>query len=233
MSEPDQGNVAEPAASAEAATPAPHAVSMVVWDLPSPAAVSDSITVSVGLQCAHGCPLGGQPVEIADAAGLTLAHGVLEPTPRDGTDTLYWARLRFTAPETIGVFSFSAGLVPVTEAEAPQHAASRALFSIRTDAPPAHEVRVQVTHEETGEPVARVEVRLGHHYFTYTDENGHATLRVPSGSYECSLRRIGYKADPLDLEVTSDLSLDLCVGKGQTRAELDAWLSSWEDHPWG
>ena len=208
---------------------APHATSMVVWDVPSPAAADTPATVKVGVQCAVGCCLSGQVVEVREQAGAVLGATILGAEAAPGTDALYWGDVTFVAPPTTGVAFLSAAFAP-TNLEVP-HLGAEVSFSLRVDAPPEYQVAVRVDHQDTSAPIERVEVRLDQ-YAAYTDGRGEARLRVPGGRYTCSIRRIGYHADPVEIDVTADLAVHIKAGKGETREELEARLSAWENYPW-
>ena len=66
-----------------------------------------------------------------------------------------------------------------------------------------------------------------------TDADGRARLDVSSGDYLCEIRKEGFAATPFNVPVSADLSLLIEAGKGETREELEARLSSMENHPWG
>jgi hypothetical protein len=207
----------------------PHSTSMVVWDVPSPAAANTVATVKVGVQCAEGCSLAGQIVELRDQTGAVVGTAPLGSEPSPGTDILHWVSVTFVAPATTGVAFLSAGCTP-RNLESP-HLCATASFSVRVDAAPEHRVTVRVTHHDTAAPIERVEVRLDH-YAAYTDVQGEATLDVPGGRYACTIRRLGYQADPVEIEVTADRVVHIQAGKGETREELEARLSWWENYPW-
>lgn len=208
---------------------APHATSMVVWDVPSPAAADTPARVRVGVQCTVGCCLAGQSVEVREQTGAVIGTTTLGADASPGTDALYWGDVTFAAPPTTGVVFLSAAFAP-TNLDVP-HLGADASFSLRVDAPPEYKVAVRVDHQETSAPIERVEVRLDH-YAAYTDEHGEARFYVPGGRYTCSIRRIGYHADPVEIDVTADLAVHVKAGKGETREELEARLSAWENYPW-
>ena len=137
---------------------APHATSMVVWDVPSPAAADTPATVKVGVQCAVGCCLSGQVVEVREHAGAVLGATILGAEAAPGTDALYWGDVTFVAPPTTGVAFLSAAFAP-TNLEVP-HLGAEVSFSLRVDAPPEYQVAVRVDHQDTSAPIERVEVRL-------------------------------------------------------------------------
>ena len=208
---------------------APHETSMVVWDVPSPAAADNPVAVKVGVQCAVGCCLAGQVVDVRDHAGALLGTAILGTEASPGTEALYWGDVPFVAPPTTGVVFLTAAFAP-TNLEVP-HFGSAASFSVRVDAPPEHRVAVRVDHQDTAAPLEKVEVRLDH-YAAYTDARGEARFHVPGGRYTCSIRRIGYHAEPVEIEVAADAEVHITAGKGETREELDARLSAWENYPW-
>ena len=213
----------------ESAASAPHATSMVVWDVPSPAAVDAPAAVKVGVQCIRGCCLAGLVVEVRDQAGAVLGAASLGSEVSPGTEGLYWTEVTFVAAAATGVAFLSARFA-ATNLEVP-HLDAATSFSLRVDAPPECQVAVRVDHLNTSEPIERVEVRLDH-YAAYTDARGEARFRVPAGRYTCSIRRMGYHADAVEIDVTADVAIQIKAGKGETREELEARLSAWENYPW-
>ena len=213
---------------AEEAAP-PHALSMVAWDVPSPAIVGRPASVKVGVQCEHGCDLQGRAFIVRAAAGVVVAAAELDRAPAEETPALCWTEVALPTPVATGVSAFTAQS-PALDTE-PPHAAATAAFSFRVDPLPEHQVTVRVVSEATGEAVERLEVRMNH-YAAYTDAEGLARFDLPGGAYTCSIRKLGYKAEPVAVDVTADLSLDVMAGKGETREELEARLSAWENYPW-
>jgi hypothetical protein len=209
--------------------PAPHIVSMVVWDTPLPAAIGVAAPIKVGAQCSHGCDLTGQKIEMTSGEGALLATGTLDQAPAQETPSLYWTELSFTPVGETGVRFFQANCA--LDIEEP-HEPSSCAFSFRVDPSPAHKVTVRVIYEPTGEEVDDVEVRVGH-YGAQTNGAGEVRLNVPSGTFELSIRKMGYKAEPFDVVIATDRIIEVLAGKGETREELEARLSMMEDRPWG
>ena len=130
--------------------------------------------------------------------------------------------------------SWQAGAVRMTArctpADLPEpHEPAEAGFGFRVAPPAAHQVRVRLVFE--GAPVDAAEVWMGH-YAAETDAAGEAVFHLPRGVYDCGMRKLGYAAEPMEVEVASDLTVELPVGKGETREELEARLSAWESYPW-
>src|SRR5439155_510201 len=84
--------------------------------------------------------------------------------------------------------------------------------------------------DDTGEPLEGVEVRLGL-YTASTGLNGRAEVELPEGRVELTIRKDGFAAPPLTLEVTKSLSTDVRATSVPTRAEMDEKLLA--DYPWG
>ena len=208
---------------------APHALSMVAWDAPSPAVVGRAASVKVGVQCEHGCGLHGQAIILRDGEGGLVASGRLDHAPAAETDTLYWTELPLPTQAATGLAAFTAEC-SASDLEA-THLAACAPFSFRVEPRPEHQVTVRVVAEATGAPVERMEVRMNH-YAAYTDAGGEARFDLPGGTYECSIRKLGYKAEPMTVAVAADLVFEVVAGKGETREELEARLSAWENYPW-
>jgi hypothetical protein len=208
----------------------PHRTSMAVWDVPFPVAKNRSFKVKVGLQCSAACQLTGQVVEIRDEAGTKVGEGRLGDTLWAGTSALYWAEVDMAAPAAEGVSSSS---VTFTAAELEvAHEDASASFSFRADRPPDHTVTVRVIDKQTKAPIDDVEVRLGL-YMVSTDERGVVKVGLPQGTYELTIRKDGYKADPMSVEMSEDLTVQIEALTAPTRLEREEQLMKFEDYPWG
>ena len=208
----------------------PHKTSMAVWDVPSPVATNSSFGVKIGLECSARCQLTGRLVEVHDEAGTKIGQGTLGEAPWPGTTALYWAEIELTAPIAIGVCRRSVGLGDA-DLELP-HEGATATFSFRTDKPPEHNVTVKVVDTEAGARVENVEVRLGL-YITSTNERGVAQAELPEGTYELTIRKDGYTAPPMSVEVSDDLMVQVEARPAPTNAERVERMMKFEDHHWG
>jgi len=217
----------ESGADGEAAAEAPHEISVLVWDGPSPARSGAPATATVGVRCERGCSLGGQSVEIRDAGGVVVGRGALGDQPSAGAEALYAAVVEFTAPGEIGPARMTASCRP---ADLPEpHAVAGAEFGFRVDPPADHEVRVRVSFDAA--PLAGAEVWMNH-YLAETDLAGEAVFHLPKGAYSCEIRKLGFRAEPAAVEVCADFTVEIAALKGETREELEARLSAWESYPW-
>ena len=208
----------------------PHKTSVAVWDVPSPVAKNSSFTVKVGIECSAMCQLTGQLIEVRDEAGTRIGEGTLGETPWTGTGALYWAEVELTAPATEGVCCRFVSFA-VADLELP-HEEATATFSFRTDKPPDHTVTVKVVKKKAEAPVENVEVRLGL-YMASTDECGVVQVELPKGIYELSIRKDGYKAPLMSVEVSDDLMVQVEAWTVPTNAETEERMMKFEDHPWG
>jgi hypothetical protein len=204
-----------------------HGTSLAVWDVPSPVPVDSTFTVKAGVLCSVSCNLGGEKVEIHDEAGIKLGEAILGLSPWAGTRALYWTELALRAPATEGVTIRSLRLT-LAGAEA-SHEPAHIALSFRTDRPPEHRVTMRVIDQGRGAPVQDVEVRLGS-YMTSTDHNGLAELMVPP-TYALDIRKDGFTAAPIRLDVMDSLTIDLPLASAPTRAELDERI--FDEYPWG
>jgi hypothetical protein len=206
---------------------ATHEISVLVWDGPSPARVGAPATATVGVRCSQGCSLAGQAVEVRDASGAVIGRATLGDEPAAGAEALYAAEVTFPAPEATGPAQMTATCTP---ADLPtRHPDASTDFGFRVDPPADHEVRVRVVFQAA--PLAGAEVWMDH-YVAQTDPAGKAIFNLPEGSYICSIRKLGFDAEPVAVQVSSDLALEVTAGKGETREELEARLSAWESYPW-
>ena len=81
------------------------------------------------------------------------------------------------------------------------HEATSATFTFREAKPPENRVAIKTIAKETRVHIEGVEVRLGIHE-VFTDERGLATIEVPKGAYGLTIRKDGYKAQPITVEVS-------------------------------
>ena len=102
---------------------ASHATSIAVWGVPSPVAAAGRFTVRVGVKCAAGCPLTGQPVAVRNEAGAGVGRGRLGAAPEPGTRALYRADLTLTAPAREGVHAWTVVFAAAGTDPAPAHGA--------------------------------------------------------------------------------------------------------------
>lgn len=208
----------------------PHPTSMAVWDVPSPVVMNSSFKVKVGIKCSALCQLTGSLVEIHDEAGATIGHGRLGEGHWPGTDSLHWAEVELVAPATEGVAFLTVTFA--AEESALPHEDTSTIFSVRAAKPPEHKVTIKIIAKETGLPVDDVEVRLGQ-YEAFTDLCGLATLDVPKSTYCLTIRKDGYDAEPIMVDVTEDAMIHVEASKAPTKAEIEERMMRYEDYPWG
>ena len=204
-----------------------HSSSIAVWDVPSPVIVDRAFKVKVGVKCSALCQLTGRDVEIRDGAGDRVARGTLGERPWPGTDSLYWAEVVLRGPVAEDVSAWT-----VTFVAADLHEAASATFSSRAARPPEHTATIRITAVDTSAPVEGVEVRLGA-YEAFTNALGLAAVEVPTGTYDLTIRKDGYTADPVSIEVSRDARIDLELSGAPTRAEVEERLMRFEDYRWG
>jgi hypothetical protein len=201
----------------------PHDTSMIVWSRPAPVAIGSRFEVRVGVRCSAGCDLTGQLVEIRDHAGSPVGEGRLGSTPWPGTESLYVGDVSLPAPATEGVSSWSA-LFAADGLHLPHEGAS-AIFGFRTARPPEHTVVVKVVEEGTEAPLVDIEVHVGLFYRASTDAQGMAKVELPKGTYEVKIRKRGYEALPMALEVVEDIAVRVSAHPVQERdPDDDAWM---------
>ena len=207
----------------------PHKTSLAVWNVRSPVIAESAVMVRVGMRCSAACRLTGRAIEVVDDSGTTVARATLGETPWMDTDALYWTDLEFRAPASQGVATYRA--VTIAGAD-PCHEPSTAGFSFRTTGHPEHKVTINVVDKDTGVGVSDVEVRLGL-YIQSTDEHGHVTVEVPGGTYDLSIRKDGFGAAPVTVEIAASVSLRVEGIVVPTMAEIAPGLTSFEGFPWG
>lgn len=207
----------------------PHTPSMAVWDVPSPVMIESAFRVKVGVTCPITCHLTGQLVEVRDEGGARVGEGRLGGAVWPGTTAMYWTDVEMSVPATEGVrlwtATFSAALSPLAHGEV------SAGFSFRAAGRPQHLVSVKMIAKDSGLPLGDAEVRVGL-YEAWTDEGGMASVRVPQGTYELSIRKDGYSAPETTVEVSRDLTVAVEASVVLTKAEREARMKRYED-VWG
>ena len=206
----------------------PHACSLTAWGVPSPATAGGALPVYVGMRCNRACRLTGARVALLDDAGMQVGDGVLGEAPWPGTEALYWTAVEARAPAAEGVHAWTAVLADAGT-ELP-HAAPPAEIGFRTGQPCEHRAAVRVIETAGRVPVAGVEVRVGP-YTGATAADGVATVALPQGVFEVSIRKDGLEARPVSIAVNGDLALDIEARVVPRRAELNE--RAIRDLPWG
>jgi hypothetical protein len=207
----------------------PHATSMSVWGVPSPVVVNTSFAVHAGVKCAVPCSLAGRVVEIWNGADVKVGEGRLAESPWPGTDALYWAAVEAVAPADEGVFAWTVRFPPGDFS--PPHDESSVPFSFRTARPPEAAVTIEIVAKDTALPLEDVEVRLGA-YEAFTDERGVARVAVAHGTYGLDIRKDGYKADPITVDVRGDITVRVDAASAPTKAELEDMMKRFEGETW-
>lgn len=182
----------------------PHETSVAVWDLPSPVVIGEGFSAKIGVRCSAECRLTGKRFEVCNEAGTRVGEGSLGEEPWPGTQALYWAEVLLDAPVSEGSFTWSAGLVAADLGSS--HRKASAVVSFCTVGPPEHTVAVEVVRDDTGDPIDKVDVRMGI-YRASTDERGMATFALPSGEFDLHAWKPGFATDPATVEVIGDLEV--------------------------
>jgi hypothetical protein len=210
-----------------------HKTSMAVWDVQSPVAAGRLFSAKIGVRCTASCALTGEVVRVLDEHGTCVGRGPLGPVPWPGTDALYWAEVELTAPSALAADGLTVRRAALTtDAIAVPHEPVDASFTFMATRPPDHCVTVSIVDRATGVGLADVEVWVGR-YALMTDPAGTARAEVPSGAYEISMRRDGFSAEPIQVEVGEDVAVRVEAAQVPTMAERAATLTSFEGYPWG
>jgi len=177
---------------------------VAVWGLPTPVVIGERFSAKIGIRCSAECRLTGKLVEVRNEAGTSVAEGSLGDEPWPGTRALYWAEVFLKAPPREGSFTWSVG--PVAAEWGSSHRQSSAAVSFCTVGPPEHTVAVEVVRDDTGDPIDKVEVRMGI-YRASTDDRGMARFELPSGEFDLIAWKSGFATDPATVKVIGDLEV--------------------------
>jgi hypothetical protein len=182
----------------------PHAMSLAVWDVPSPVVMGERFTVKVGAKSTADSPLQNAHVDVIDESGALVGSGTLGEEAWPGTAALFWAEVPLTAPSDERICSWSVRFA-ADELSLPHDSASGA-FSFSTTPPPQHVVEITAVVKDTEAAIPDAIVRLGRHRGC-TDDSGLVRLGVPKGTYDLIVWKAGYETTPTTLEVTRDVAI--------------------------
>ncbi len=196
-----------------------HELTLAVWDLPSPVVTGRPLALKVGAKCSHDCDLTGAPVEIRNDAEAVVGSGTLGPTPWAGTSALYWTGVELTGPDPAGPACLTASIAAV---EGRLHPIASSTFRFVVVNPPEHVVTLRVTNRETGTGVVGAEVRCGP-FRAATDEEGVASIELPSGAFEVTAWKAGYDAASTSVNVAGRVSVELALDV-EPVAEEPYWM---------
>jgi hypothetical protein len=181
----------------------PHAMRIVVWDVPSAVAVGETFRVKVGLKCSCACQLEGTEFAICDADGAQVASGTVGSDAWPGSTALYFAEVEVRAPVVEGLHLWEIR-VPQSDGEIP-HEARSDTFGVRSVPSPEFLVRVEVIGSEARTSLSGASVVM-HPYRAVTDERGVAEIRVARGQYRLQVSRSKHLPSSHSIEVTGDVT---------------------------
>jgi hypothetical protein len=181
-----------------------HAISMSVWDVPSPIVAGARFKVKVGVKCSADCQLTGREVEITDADGTRVATGTLGHVPWPGTTALYWTEVDLEAPRVEGYYGLEAKFP--NSGPGLSHEAASYSFGFGTARTSEHVVTVEVIDKNAQTPIANAHVLL-HPYRGFTDEAGVAKVSVPKGEHELFVSAHDKQTFQTTVNVTGDVTV--------------------------
>lgn len=191
-----------------------HVTELTAWDVPSAIEAGERFRVMVGARCPAGCNLGGRELGIYDQGGACIGTAKLGSEVWPGTEALYVAEIRASAPPAAGSHQWEVKAAG-WDAEA-QHAAGSFPVAVRVVDAPECVVTVRAVDRETQAPIVGARVVM-HPYRAVTDGSGIAKVRVAKGQYDILVSGHGHLPACTSVEVTADMA---------SSAELDA------DQPW-
>lgn len=183
-----------------------HEITLAIWDIPSPIAVSGRFAVKAGVRCSEGCPLNGQEILIRHPADTVIGRGNLGAEPWPGTAALYWTDLNLVAPAAEGTHVWDVTFVSANSE--PLHGLASSRFSFITVPPAEHSVEVKIVDKSTDTTVGDVDVRFGM-YRCHVGESGLARVELPKGCYDLVVYKLGYQAHPRTVEISADATVEI------------------------
>lgn len=199
-----------------------HDRSVVVWSVPTAIQRGETFSIKVGLKCSAACQPDAWTIEVRDHRGNAVASARLGSEPWSGTEALYYAKVRLTAPAAEGLYAWEAFAPAVaSEADRDGHCEARGAFSVRAVPAPECRLTVVAVDKESRSPVKGARIVV-HPYRALTDEHGVAQLRVPKGLYRLFVSGRDYYPFRGDGEVAADATVraELEPDPGPSDAEL-------------
>jgi hypothetical protein len=183
----------------------PHALSLAVWDIPTPVGEGEAITLKVGAKCNNDCLLAGTVLSVRDGQDGPLTDVTLGTEPWAGSKALYWAEATFEAPTKTGAHTYH-----VRSDSQGDHAASQTSFSFFVVQKPSCTLSITLKDQATAAPIPSAYASL-HPYTAITDENGLASVPAVPGEGKLNMGAEGYELRQLDIVVTGDAALTLTL----------------------
>ena len=196
-----------------------HQIAPVVWDIPPAMQPRETFRLKVGARCSSDCASHGWTATLVDQDGRAVASGQTRKTAWKGTQGLYFTELEATAPETTGLFSWTA---TVTCDGPLPHEVGRRRFGLRTTQPADAELRVTAVNSETGAPISSMRV-TAHPFHGWTDAEGQARLAVPKGSHRVFVSGKGYVPFQVSCTVEDSFPITAKLDPDRGLTDADMW----------
>ena len=197
----------------------PATVQLAVWGLPQPMIAGSIVTLSVGARSSVGANLSGATVLIEDDKGRQCGTGILGPSPKEGTEALYWCRLSLgTLPP--GCYEFRGFFLP--ESTGLPHSPAMTELHLKVDAPPDRMIEIVLSDHETGDPLPDAGIRAGA-FRTVTDSEGRARLGVAGTQSRLTVWKTGYEPLAVEVEDTPDGVIKLSAVPEPDEDPLERW----------
>lgn len=190
--------------------PANHAVSVVVWDIPSAIVVGEKFRMKVGIKCADECDLANTEFGIFDASGTQVGAGTLPAERWPGT-VLHVVEVELDAPAQEALYTWSVKVRSTslqTNSEPDGeivHAEESINFGVRVVGHPEFMVTVETVDAGDQRPLSGARVVM-HPYRAVTDEGGIAKVRVAKGTYKLFVSQSRYVTFGLPVDVDGDMT---------------------------
>lgn len=199
----------------------PHAIRIVVWDVPTATECGAPLRFKVGVKCAAECRVTDWRVAIRDAEGRSVASVAVGDTPWPGTSALFYAEVELSAPQAEGLHAWEAAVAEVADAAA-AHAAASTRFQVRAVPAPECRVKVVAVDAESRIPVRGARVVV-HPYRAVTDAAGVAEIRVPKGAYRLFVSGRDYFPFRSDGEVSADVTIEAALHADRGPSDAELW----------
>ena len=198
----------------------PHDVSVMVWGINAAVAVGENFSITAGLRCCCGCPLRGRKLQIADQDGNVIQEVATYDHSYPGSEGVYFADVRLTAPPKEGDFVWR--VLSAASEEDLSHSGTFSEIPICVAPPPECTVVIKAAGIEGKKPLARATVAM-HPFRTQSDSAGIATLRIPKGKYRLLVSAPKHAAESREVDITADYSAEILLHEVPSQNAYSDW----------
>lgn len=197
-----------------------HSLSLTLWNVPLAVERGARFSLRAGLRCSAGCDMSGQRIVFHSEDGGPIVSVKTREMPKEGTEAVYWTEIDLEAPSIDGKAVWE--VIGKAEGLAYCHTEARTQIAINVVSPAEHKISVCAIDAETSAPIARAKV-VAHPFRTFTDAEGRAELRLPSGRRKLFVSGPDHMPYQVEGDVTEDIDITAVLDRDKPMTEAEIW----------